>query len=211
MRVSIQKVAIRLGVAVLTSAAVALSGSSASAGVPNVSATVRPAAARVGGHLDPLTPLVELAAQRALLGDKVAAAKFGTSAPIDDPAREQQVLDRVASLSIVMGLDPVVSVRFFRQQIAANKIVQRGLYSLWIEHPELIPSVRPDLATEVRPVLDQITTRILDQLLATVPVRGATRACVFQLAAAARTTTRNHHLDQLHRDALRTALVSVCA
>lgn len=44
-----------------------------------------------------LVPLVDLAAQRVLVGDKVAAAKFGTDQPIDDPAREQQILDSVAA------------------------------------------------------------------------------------------------------------------
>ena len=34
-----------------------------------------------------------LAAERILLVDKVAAAKFGTSTPIEDLVREQQVLD----------------------------------------------------------------------------------------------------------------------
>jgi len=35
-----------------------------------------------------LHPVVDLSAQRVLVGDLVAASKWGTDQPIDDPARE---------------------------------------------------------------------------------------------------------------------------
>ncbi|MFC7648042.1 chorismate mutase [Streptosporangium lutulentum] len=73
--------------------------------------------------------------QRILLADKVAAAKFGTDQPIDDPARERQVLDQVTSLSDRMGLNPAAGLRFFRDQIEAGKVVQRGLYARWTTRP----------------------------------------------------------------------------
>ena len=161
-------------------------------------------------HAESLEPLTDLAAERILLGDKVAAAKFGTTQPIDDPVREQQVLDRVMSQSVELGLDPAVSVRFFRDQIEANKDVQRGLYALWTSHPELQPKERPDLATEVRPRLDKITTEVLDQLRTTVHVRAADRLCRTELSRAASAVTVRQQLDELHRQALSVALGSVC-
>ncbi|WP_414935532.1 chorismate mutase [Amycolatopsis sp. cmx-11-51] len=66
--------------------------------------------------------LTEPAAQRVRIADKVAAAKFGTPSPIDDPVREQQILDSVAAKAPGLGLDSGGVVRFFRDQIEANKV-----------------------------------------------------------------------------------------
>ncbi|GAB3898425.1 hypothetical protein GCM10029964_082780 [Kibdelosporangium lantanae] len=70
--------------------------------------------------------LTDLAAQRVRIADQVAAAKYGTPSPIDDPVREQQIYDSVAARAPGLGLDPQDAVRFFRAQIEANKLVQRG-------------------------------------------------------------------------------------
>jgi chorismate mutase len=75
--------------------------------------------------------LTDLAAQRVRIADRVAAAKYGTPSPIDDPAREQQIYDSVAARAPQLGLAPADAVRFFRAQIEANKLVQRGLYARW--------------------------------------------------------------------------------
>ncbi|MFE0028718.1 hypothetical protein ACFWX1_47535, partial [Amycolatopsis sp. NPDC059021] len=67
--------------------------------VSAASATVAaPASAPAHRAWGPLGALTDLAVQRILLGDKVAAAKFGTDQPIDDPVREQKVLDSVRQL-----------------------------------------------------------------------------------------------------------------
>jgi chorismate mutase len=139
----------------------------------------------------------------------VAAAKFGTTEPIDDPVREQQVLDSVATMSKTLSIDPVFSVQFFRDQIEANKVVQRGLYREWEAHQERRPTYRPSLSTEVRPQLDVITSQILEQLQATDSVRHPKYVCfVFPLGSGLCTEIRRH-LDALHRDALTVALRSV--
>jgi chorismate mutase len=155
-------------------------------------------------------PLIDLAVQRIMLGDKVAAAKFGTTQPIDDPVREQQVLDTVARMSAELGLDPAVSVRLFRDQIEANKVVQRGLFALWTAHPELAPTERPDLVTEVRPQLDRITRELLRELVATVDIRRPAPRCHAHLTAGRVSANVSHRLDSLHRKALGVALRSVC-
>jgi len=157
-----------------------------------------------------LRPLTDVSAQRVLVADKVAAAKFGTPAPIDDPAREAVVLNNVRTLSVQMGIDPEVSVAIFADQIEANKVVQRGLYALWTEHPELVPTERPDLVKEVRPILDRITVELLDQIKATPDLR-AHPACSGLLTAARQIVSYQRHLDGLHRTALARALPSVCA
>ncbi|PZG53225.1 chorismate mutase AroQ, gamma subclass [Spongiactinospora gelatinilytica] len=103
-----------------------------------------------GGSMGPLGELTDLMVRRMRVGDLVAAAEFGTPRPIDDPVREQQVLEGVRARSMAMGLDPESAVRFFRAQIEANKAVQRGLYARWMRHPDEVPAERPDLLTDVR-------------------------------------------------------------
>ncbi|GLY53011.1 chorismate mutase [Lentzea sp. NBRC 102530] len=159
----------------------------------------------------PLGELTGLAVQRVQVGDLVAAAKFGTTQPIDDPVREQQVLDTVRAKAVELELDPENAARFFRAQIEANKIVQRGLYARWTAHPEEVPQHRPDLATEVRPVLDRLTTGILAELKDTEGLRRPTLRCGIQAAVAERSAVVLHRLDRLHGDALAEAMRTVCS
>ncbi|KPI27200.1 chorismate mutase [Actinobacteria bacterium OK074] len=170
-----------------------------------VAATAVPAAAV--GHS--LLPLTELFAQRLLLADKVAAAKYGTDKPIDDPVREQAILDDVAARAVPLGLDPDAVTAVFRDQIEANKVVQRGLYARWDAHPEEIPTERPDLVTVIRPQLDRITTELLTALQQTAAVRAG-RSCAPRLYAAAARSAYVHHLDLLHLQGLARAVPSVC-
>jgi chorismate mutase len=160
--------------------------------------------------IDQLSGLTDFTDQRLQLADKVAAAKFGTTSPIDDPVREQQVIDQVTALSQQIGLDPAVGSRFFRAQIEANKVVQRGLFARWTAHPETAPTEKPDLATEVRPALDRLNGQLLDQLLATSRLRGATARCRIQLKLAGVVVVLTTQADALHRSALRIALAPVC-
>jgi chorismate mutase len=153
--------------------------------------------------------LVTLAVRRLATADEVASAKFGTPRPIDDPARERQVLGAVAQRAPELGVDPTESTRFFGDQIEANKIVQRGLHQLWTAHPELRPAERPDLTKTVRPELDQLTDQIMRALSSTKAVRHAGASCVQHRDQAS--ATAGQSLDPLHREALAVALRSVCA
>ncbi|MFB4280456.1 gamma subclass chorismate mutase AroQ [Nonomuraea sp. MTCD27] len=157
-----------------------------------------------------LPALAEVAARRLFLADAVAAAKFGGAGPITDPVRERELLASVAATSAEIGLPPDTGVRFFRAQIEAAKLVQRGLHARWRAYPELRPRERPDLATEVRPKLDRLTPRLLELLKATGPVRAIPDRCQETLAVARRAAGTRTRLDPLHRAALRVALTPVC-
>lgn len=159
----------------------------------------------------PLGELTDLAVKRVQVADLVAAAKFGTTQPIDDPAREKQVLDGVRTRSAELGLDPENAARFFRAQIEANKLVQRGLYARWTEHPEEVPQHRPDLGTEVRPILDRLTTDILAELKDTEQIRRPTLRCEVHATIAERSAVVLHHLNRLHENALSEAMRGVCS
>lgn len=208
----IRRTAGRLVVATLAATALVTVGGAAQA-MPvssrNVaSATDSTNSGQVGsfGRLGPLTDLV---IQRLLVSDEVAASKFGTGKPIDDPVREQQELAAARQSAISLGIDPDATVRFFQQQISASKVVQRGLFDRWTAHPELAPTTRPDL-NQIRAELDQLTTRLLQQLVAVRDLLSSGVECDVRLAVAELSGEIVDHLDGLHRHALTVALASVC-
>lgn len=155
-----------------------------------------------------LQPLVALAAERVLLADRVAAAKYGTGAPIDDPSREQQVLDAAAEEADGLGLDPDEARAVFKDQIEANKVVQRALFRAWDSGAARPPAHRPTLG-EIRPLIDGVNHRLLAELAITEGPRHTTR-CAPRLVAAQRTVTVQLRLSPLHQTGLLRALPSVC-
>jgi chorismate mutase len=156
----------------------------------------------------PLVTMTDIAAQRVQLADTVAAAKWGTDSPINDPVREKAVLDAVVAKSAQLGIDPNAAQAVFTDQIEANKAVQYGLYSRWSAHPDQAPTTRPDLS-QVRPTLDRITDQLLAELRATQQLRAA-RSCTVQLTGTRDRVEHTRHLDPLHEDALARALSSIC-
>lgn len=162
------------------------------------------------GSLGRLGRLTDLVVQRLRVSDDVAASKYGTASPIDDPAREQQVLEQVRSQAGDLGLDPVPATAFFQDQITASKVVQKGLFARWAAHPEEAPTTRPDLG-QIRARLDQLTTDLLGELKATVRLRDEPTACAVRLAVSTSSGAVLEGLDVLHRQALTRAVRSVCA
>ncbi|PBC81022.1 MULTISPECIES: chorismate mutase [unclassified Streptomyces] len=167
-----------------------------------------PPAATAHSPYGQLRPLAELSAERLATGDSVAAAKWGTGSPIDDPAREQEVLDTVADQARRLGADPAATVRVFRDQIEANKVVQRGLYRRWDADPAQAPTQRPDLQ-EVRKEINRINGALVRALAGSPRARSAPY-CAPLLTAAAVRVHRQRRLDTLHATALARSLRSVC-
>jgi len=58
--------------------------------------------------------LLGLLAERMRLSDDVASAKLGAASPFRDPAREDQVLQRVRNIAAELGLDPHECERLYR-------------------------------------------------------------------------------------------------
>lgn len=197
-----------LGVVVLsmtaTTAAATTSGATLAPGAAGKPGTVAHARS-----LGPLGPLTDLVIQRLLVGDQVAAAKFGTGQPIDDPVREKQELAVVRQSAMSLGINPDAAVSFFQQQINASKVVQRGLFDRWTAHPDQAPTSRPDLGT-IRTELDQLTTELLQQLVAQQSVLSHELGCRIDLILADVTGALLSHLDALHRHALQVALSQTC-
>ncbi|MFE1774831.1 chorismate mutase [Streptomyces sp. NPDC059008] len=169
-----------------------------------------PAAPSAAAHspYEQLRPLAALSAERLATGDLVAAAKWGTGAPIDDPVRERQVLDAVVAQARQLGADPVATERIFRDQIEANKVVQRGLHRLWDADPSSAPDERPDLG-EVRKEINRINGELVRAVAASPDARSAP-SCRPLLTVNAAHVRHERRLDALHTVALGRALRSVC-
>ncbi|MET9910798.1 chorismate mutase [Streptomyces sp. NPDC006476] len=167
-----------------------------------------PGTATAAPTSSPLLPVVSLAAERVATADLVAAAKWGTDSPIDDPAREQQVLDTAAAQAQRIGADPDEIRRVFRDQIEANKIVQRTLYARWTAHPDQAPTTKPDLNV-VRQTINRINTDLVQAVADSTPQRGGA-LCRPELAVAVTEVSYEKHADFLHTGALVRSLASVC-
>ncbi|MFD9458560.1 chorismate mutase [Streptomyces sp. NPDC059985] len=156
-----------------------------------------------------LEMIVRLAAERVMTADTVAAAKWGTTQPIDDPSREKTVLDSAASQAAKLGIDRATVQRIFKDQIAANKDVQRALYAQWQQHPAEQPTHRPDLATQVRPVLDRVDSQLLTAIQLAQPLLSRPD-CDELLERGKATTVQAMSLDAIHRSGLDQALAHTC-
>lgn len=168
------------------------------------------AGARHGGDaLARLRPLADLSERRLVTAELVAAAKWGTGAPVDDPVREDQVLDTAARQARAAGADPGATVRIFRDQIEANKLVQRALHRSWDANPVGAPTARPDLA-EVREEINRVNVGLVRAIAGSAAARAAP-SCGGTLRAAQASVRREPHVDRLRTAALTHALRSVCA
>ncbi|WP_369356007.1 chorismate mutase [Streptomyces sp. cg2] len=193
-----------------TAAAVLFAGTGSAVAAP-ATGDARPAVGPVGAApapAGPLRPLAALSADRLATADLVAAAKWGTGSPIDDPVREREVLAAVAAQARQSGADPEATVRIFRDQIEASKLVQRGLHRRWAADPAQAPTSRPDLA-RVRAEINRINAELVRAIAATPQARTAP-GCVPRLTVTALRVGHERHLDLLHAAGLARSLRSVC-
>ena len=158
---------------------------------------------------DDFGSLVDLAVQRILVSDEVAATKFRSGTPVEDLLRERQVLAEAGRRAVQMGLDGELAVRFLRSQIYASKIVQRGMLARWEAHPEEVPSTAPDLES-IRDRLDELTEQLLEQLRCTQATHRPASLCR-RLQEVRIPVAAAHHLDALHRRALDLATEWACS
>jgi len=149
-----------------------------------------------------LDALVVVAARRIVLGVDVAAAKFLSGQRVDDLVREQEILESMASTLKRAELQHPLRIEFFRDQIEANKVIQRSLYRYWSVHPEQFPVRRRHLTAELRPQLDLIDRHmllILIRMKNMPPVRRSHIDALFDRRL--RTGTALRQLGELRRDA----------
>jgi chorismate mutase len=159
---------------------------------------------------DILDALVALAAKRLVLAVDVAAAKSVSGQRIDDPAREQEILDWTACKLGKAGPGRDAGVAFFRDQIAANKVIQYGLLAHWRDRPEESTAGSRSLTNDVRPKLDIVNRHmllLLPQITGITPERHALAEAA--LCGKLAVSRELRELDELRREAASVALRSL--
>ncbi|MFJ4221928.1 gamma subclass chorismate mutase AroQ [Curtobacterium luteum] len=153
-----------------------------------------------------LAAVGDLVVRRLALATPVAESKWLSGAPIADPAREQAVVDAGVARARADGVDPVLVERVLRDQIAASKLVQRGLFTRWTHEPDLAPTTAPDLAS-VRTQITQLDDQLVDGLAAVAGAAGQPRCTHVVVAERHRV---DPGLDSLTRKALHVAWSHFC-
>jgi chorismate mutase len=132
---------------------------------------------------DHLQRLVGASAQRLVIAEQVALAKWDSGTPVEDTSREAQVIASAIREGESRGLDQASVSNFFRAQIEANKLVQYSLLAEW-RRVGKVPNHTPvNLANTIRPQLDQVQTTLIAELAETVVIR-ANASCRTDIAKA---------------------------
>lgn len=130
-----------------------------------------------------LRSLVETLAERLVIAEKVALAKWDSGAAVEDVSREAQIIQAEVKDGDAMGLDSTQVEGFFRAQFEASKVIQYSLLAEW-RHEGKAPAHAPvDLLKEVRPQLDELDRRLIAELSATMAMRSA-ETCHVDVARA---------------------------
>jgi len=119
--------------------------------------------------------LLVLIKDRLEVAPEVARTKWNTKAPIDDPLRNQQIIEGVAKAATDYGLDPQVASAFFRAQIEASQAVQNALHAEWTAKGQPPFAKVADLGQDIRPTLDRLTPALLRALPEVLPVLQRSR------------------------------------
>ncbi|MFY0730752.1 chorismate mutase [Pseudomonas sp. NFX15] len=120
---------------------------------------------------DALQPLLATMDQRLYLSELVALTKWDTGKPIQDSAREAQVIASARAQAAQRKLDPDEVTDLIAAQIEASKLVQYGRFAQWQAARKAPDTPRPDLNKEIRPKLDALQNQLLKQYAAFQPYR----------------------------------------
>jgi chorismate mutase len=153
------------------------------------------------GQNNSLQELVQISADRLQLARKVALAKWDSGAAVEDPAREQKVIDAAVKQGQEKGLDGAQVASFFQAQIEANKVIQYSLLSTWRGLGQAPAHGPVDLTKEIRPQLDRIQVQIIEALSGTATVRS-NPGCAVDLARTVQSYLKTHDWPPDSRDAV---------
>lgn len=158
---------------------------------------------------NPLADLVDAAAQRLAIAEPVAAAKWTTRTPIEDPSRVQQQLAALAADAAAHNVDPDYVTRVFADQIGATEALEYQHFAQWKLDPASIPVAAPDLSTS-RAVADDLNGVMLGEIRLQWAALHSPE-CAGRLEAARREASSQRQLDAVYRRALSFATRSYCA
>jgi chorismate mutase len=160
---------------------------------------------------DRLQPLVETSARRLAIAEQVALAKWDSGTPVEDTARETQVIASATKAGESRGVDEAVVSNFFRSQIEANKLVQYSLLAEWRRVGKAPDHAPVDLAGTIRPELERLGTELIAELTEIADIR-ASGSCRTDIAKAVDKYVSAHknNLTPLRVIALDRAMAATC-
>jgi chorismate mutase len=140
-------------------------------------------AAHAQNAVDQLQPLVETTAQRLIIGEQVALAKWDSGKAVEDAPREAHVILGAMKDGAAKGLDEELVSNFLKAQIEANKFVQYALLAEWYRAGNAPEHVPVDLLKVIRPHLDDVQKSLIAELVDTAAVRTS-KTCRADVAKA---------------------------
>ena len=163
-----------------------------------LAATLAPAGAAQADDLSGARAVLALTQQRLSYMETVAAAKWATRSPIEDPAQEAAVLSTARDLARARELNAASVDHLFAAQIAAAKQIQLGWGEEWLLYGYPPDATVPDLAT-VRPQIAAIAPAIADALTHTDRMHCARHPYASLMRAARAAITVRFADDRLRR------------
>lgn len=154
---------------------------------------------------DSLQPLLVTINERLNIGDLIALTKWDSGKPIQDSAREAQIIANARQIAAGRKLDPDEVAELIAAQVEANKLVQYGLLAQWRASGKAPETPRPDLVNQIRPRLDELQNLLLQQYAIFAPYRNDPN-CPNWLGTARAGLIK----DQLHGQALIRATGELC-
>lgn len=109
--------------------------------------------------------VVALMSDRLALMEPVGHWKKRHGLPIQDPAREEQVLEATVAKAKRLGLEPQAVRRLFALQIELARAIQQRV----VDAPDPPPTTLRDLNSDLRPALDEIGRQLLVALYLALP------------------------------------------
>lgn len=155
-----------------------------------------------------LTKLVDDAAQRLQTADPVAASKYLTGGAVDDPAREQAVIESVTAEADAKNIDSNFVRDVFRNQIDATDSLEHSRFAQWKIKPEAAPKMAPDLSSS-RDAINTLNDAMVQDIGAQWNALHG-RSCPVELDKAKVAAVTRLHLDPLYQSALDYAVHGYC-
>lgn len=124
-----------------------------------------PSASTAQESLSPqLSRLSKLIVERLSLMEDVAAYKWAHKLPVEDKARETNVIAAGQAAAVALGLAPESVAPFLQAQMEAAKTVQKAKINSWRRGRKRPPKRIPDLAKDLRPAISTATDALMRQL-----------------------------------------------
>lgn len=157
----------------------------------------------------PLLSLLDMTLERLHIARQVALSKWDSGKPVEDLARETEVIQAAAEEARAAGVSTQFATHFFADQIEANKLVQYALLSQWNRDAKAPDEKRLDLREDIRPELDRLQRGLIKTLADTATLRSQ-RDCRAQLSRAMSSYVSRGALTPLYAVAMERALARAC-